>query len=118
MEIIGVRVKLNLVSCLFYSDFNYFSDPNYLGGQQQRVAIARAIVTQPLLLLADEPTGNLDTQRSVEIMELLTAFNRDNGITVVMITHEADMAVYARRVVHFRDGLIESDGLQSGSSVC
>ena len=118
VRIIGVRVKLNLVSCLFYSDFNYFSDPNYLGGQQQRVAIARAIVTQPLLLLADEPTGNLDTQRSEEIMELLTAFNRDNGITVVMITHEADMAVYARRVVHFRDGLIESDGLQSGSSVC
>ena len=93
--------------------------PNELsGGQQQRVAIARAIVTQPLLLLADEPTGNLDTQRSEEIMELLTAFNRDNGITVVMITHEADMAVYARRVVHFRDGLIESDSLQSGEAVC
>ncbi len=93
--------------------------PNELsGGQQQRVAIARAIVTQPLLLLADEPTGNLDTQRSEEIMELLTSFNRNNGITVVMITHEADMAVYARRVVHFRDGLIESDSLQSGSAVC
>ena len=93
--------------------------PNELsGGQQQRVAIARAIVTQPLLLLADEPTGNLDTQRSEEIMELLTAFNRDNGITVVMITHEPDMAVYAKRVVHFRDGLIESDSLQSGGSVC
>jgi putative ABC transport system ATP-binding protein len=93
--------------------------PNELsGGQQQRVAIARAIVTQPLLLLADEPTGNLDTQRSEEIMELLTSFNRDNGITVVMITHEPDMAVYAKRVVHFRDGLIESDSLQSGDSVC
>jgi putative ABC transport system ATP-binding protein len=93
--------------------------PNELsGGQQQRVAIARAIVTQPLLLLADEPTGNLDTQRSEEIMELLTSFNRDNGITVVMITHEPDMAIYAKRVVHFRDGLIESDSLQSGGSVC
>jgi putative ABC transport system ATP-binding protein len=93
--------------------------PNELsGGQQQRVAIARAIVTQPLLLLADEPTGNLDTQRSEEIMELLTSFNRDNGITVVMITHEPDMAVYAKRVVHFRDGLIESDSLQSGNAVC
>jgi putative ABC transport system ATP-binding protein len=93
--------------------------PNELsGGQQQRVAIARAIVTQPLLLLADEPTGNLDTQRSEEIMELLTSFNHDNCITVVMITHEPDMAVYAKRVVHFRDGLIESDSLQSGGSVC
>lgn len=93
--------------------------PNELsGGQQQRVAIARAIVTQPLLLLADEPTGNLDTQRSEEIMELLTRFNRDNGITVVMITHEADMAVYAKRIVHFRDGLIESDQTNSGNSAC
>ncbi len=93
--------------------------PNELsGGQQQRVAIARAIVTQPLLLLADEPTGNLDTQRSEEIMELLTVFNRDNGITVVMITHEADMAAYAKRIVHFRDGLIESDQNSSGNPVC
>jgi putative ABC transport system ATP-binding protein len=79
------------------------------GGQQQRVAVARAIVTEPTVLLADEPTGNLDTTRSVEIMELLTALNHDQGITVVMITHEPDMAVYANRVIHFRDGLIESD---------
>lgn len=93
--------------------------PNELsGGQQQRVAIARAIVTQPLLLLADEPTGNLDTQRSEEIMELLTTFNRDNGITVVMITHEADMAAYAKRIVHFRDGLIESDENAAGNPAC
>jgi len=85
--------------------------PNQLsGGQQQRVAIARAIVTRPLLLLADEPTGNLDSQRSREIMQLLTAFNRELGITVVMVTHEADMAAYAKRVVHFRDGLIAQDG--------
>lgn len=84
--------------------------PNELsGGQQQRVAIARAIVTEPLLLLADEPTGNLDSKRSKEIMELLTTFNRDNGVTIVMVTHEADMAAYAKRVVHFRDGLIEHD---------
>ena len=79
------------------------------GGQQQRVAVARAIVTEPTVLLADEPTGNLDSTRSVEIMELLAGLNRDQGITIIMITHEPDMAGYARRVIHFRDGLIESD---------
>lgn len=79
------------------------------GGQQQRVAIARAIVTGPSLLLADEPTGNLDSARSVEIMDLLTAFNRDQGITVVMVTHEPEMAAYAKRIIHFKDGLIETD---------
>ena len=79
------------------------------GGQQQRVAIARAIVTEPAVLLADEPTGNLDTQRSREIMELLRALNIDHGITVLMVTHESDMAAYARRIVHFVDGRIDSD---------
>ena len=78
------------------------------GGQQQRVAIARAIVTRPDVLLADEPTGNLDTERSLEIMELLTRLNREGGITVLMVTHEAEMAAYARTIVHFRDGLVES----------
>lgn len=79
------------------------------GGQQQRVATARAIVTEPALLLADEPTGNLDTARSVEIMELLTSLNRDKGITVVMVTHEPDMAAFARRTVRFKDGLVDAD---------
>ena len=79
------------------------------GGQQQRVAIARAIVTEPAVLLADEPTGNLDTQRSREIMELLAALNTDHGITVLMVTHEPDMAAYARRMVRFVDGRIERD---------
>ncbi len=79
------------------------------GGQQQRVAIARAIVTEPEMLLADEPTGNLDTARSLEIIELLASLNREQGITIIMITHEPDIAVYARRAVHFRDGLVVSD---------
>ncbi|MDX3909396.1 MAG: ABC transporter ATP-binding protein [Sphingobium sp.] len=77
------------------------------GGQQQRVAIARAIVTSPDVLLADEPTGNLDSERSVEIMELLTDLNRNSGITVLMVTHEPDMAAFARTIVHFKDGLVE-----------
>ena len=85
------------------------------GGQQQRVAIARAMVTQPAVLLADEPTGNLDTARSLEIMELLTRFNRERNLTVVMVTHEREMARYASRVIHFRDGLIEADQQQAGA---
>jgi putative ABC transport system ATP-binding protein len=79
------------------------------GGQQQRVAIARAIVTDPLLLLADEPTGNLDSQRSQEIMELIAGLNEQRGITVVMVTHEPDMAAHAHRIIRFVDGHIASD---------
>jgi putative ABC transport system ATP-binding protein len=81
------------------------------GGQQQRVAIARAIVTEPAVVLADEPTGNLDTQRSHEIMGLLVALNRDHGITVLMVTHEPDMAAYAHRMVTFVDGHIARDAI-------
>jgi putative ABC transport system ATP-binding protein len=84
--------------------------PNQLsGGQQQRVAIARAIVTRPAVVLADEPTGNLDSVKSSEIMELLDKLNRQEGITVIMVTHEAEMAAYARRTVQFLDGKICSD---------
>lgn len=82
------------------------------GGQQQRVAIARAIVTEPALLLADEPTGNLDSERSSEIMRLLQEFNTEHGITVLMVTHEPDMAEYAKRIVRFVDGHIASDTFQ------
>jgi putative ABC transport system ATP-binding protein len=82
------------------------------GGQQQRVAIARALVTSPLVLLADEPTGNLDTHRTREIMELLSALNRDRGLTIVMVTHEAQAAAYAQRIVHFLDGRVEDDGTE------
>ena len=76
------------------------------GGQQQRVAIARALINTPSLLLADEPTGNLDTRTSHEIMEMLVALNRDRGLTIVLVTHELDIATYASRVVTMRDGEI------------
>ena len=79
------------------------------GGQQQRVAIARAIVTEPQVLLADEPTGNLDSHRSHEIMELIQRLNREFGITVLMVTHEHDIAAFARRIVHFVDGVVAQD---------
>jgi len=84
------------------------------GGQQQRVAIARAIVTQPAVLLADEPTGNLDTVRGHEIMQLVRALNEERGITVLMVTHEAEMAAYARRIVRFIDGRIDHDSAPAG----
>jgi len=79
------------------------------GGQQQRVAIARAIVTRPAVLLADEPTGNLDLQTGHEIMDLISVLNRDRDITVLMVTHEPDMAAYAKRIIRFLDGRVESD---------
>jgi len=83
------------------------------GGQQQRVAIARAIVTDPAVLLADEPTGNLDTKTSIEIMDLITRLNRENGITVIMVTHEEDIAAYAKRLLRFVDGHLVSDEIQA-----
>jgi len=79
------------------------------GGQQQRVAIARAIVTEPYVLLADEPTGNVDTKTSIEIMNLLVGLNREQKITILMVTHDSDMAAYADRIIHFLDGRIASD---------
>lgn len=86
------------------------------GGEQQRVVIARALLNRPSLLLADEPTGNLDTQRGREIMDLLAALNRERGITVLMVTHEPDMAAYARRVVRFVDGVVASDTLNGAAA--
>ncbi|SMH37841.1 ABC transporter ATP-binding protein [Mesorhizobium australicum] len=87
------------------------------GGQQQRVAIARAIVTSPMVLLADEPTGNLDTKISREIMAIVTRLNAEEGLTVIMVTHEDDIAAYARRVIRFVDGKIESDRVQEPTGV-
>jgi putative ABC transport system ATP-binding protein len=91
--------------------------PNQLsGGQQQRVAIARALVNSPALVLADEPTGNLDSQASAELMQLLVGLNRQRGVTIVLVTHEPDIAAYARRLVLFRDGTIIADQPQEGRS--
>jgi putative ABC transport system ATP-binding protein len=84
--------------------------PNQLsGGQQQRVAIARALVTQPTILLADEPTGNLDTRTSIEVMDIFQTLNKERGITILLITHEMDIAEYGTRFVRFRDGRIQTD---------
>jgi putative ABC transport system ATP-binding protein len=84
--------------------------PNQLsGGQQQRVAIARALINDPSILLADEPTGNLDTRTSIEVMDIFQRLNRERGITVVLITHEMDIAEYGTRIVAFRDGLVVTD---------
>lgn len=85
------------------------------GGQQQRVAIARALVTKPAILLADEPTGNLDTERSNEIMRLLATLNKEQKLTILMVTHEPDMAEYGSRIIHFKDGVVEHDQ-QNGPS--
>jgi putative ABC transport system ATP-binding protein len=102
------RKALDIVGLTGWEDH---SPAELSGGQQQRVAIARAIVTEPTVLLADEPTGNLDSARSREVMEMLCDFNRDLGITIIMVTHEPDMAEYAKRIVHFVDGLVASDDL-------
>ena len=89
--------------------WEHHSPAELSGGQQQRVAIARAIVTRPVVLLADEPTGNLDTHTSQEIMNLISGYNRDQGITVLMVTHEPDIAAHAKRVIRFVDGRVASD---------
>jgi len=84
--------------------------PNQLsGGQQQRVAVARSLVNNPALILADEPTGNLDSRTAVEVMEIFQRLNRERGITLVLVTHEPDIAQYAQRVIVFKDGRIKSD---------
>jgi putative ABC transport system ATP-binding protein len=89
--------------------------PNQLsGGQQQRVAVARALVNDPALILADEPTGNLDSRTSVEVMEIFQSLNRERGITLVLVTHEHDIAQYAQRVVVFKDGKIKKDSRVEG----
>jgi putative ABC transport system ATP-binding protein len=106
-RIMQARVMLEKVGLAKY----HLSRPNQIsGGQQQRVAIARALVNQPKLLLADEPTGNLDTHTSKEIMVLFSELNKHDGITIVLITHEADIAAYAHRLVRLADGRVVYDG--------
>jgi putative ABC transport system ATP-binding protein len=101
------RMAMAALEKVGLADWHDHTPAELSGGQQQRVAIARAIVTEPDVLLADEPTGNLDSERSVEIMELLTGLNRHNGITILMVTHEEDMAAFARTRIHFKDGLVD-----------
>jgi len=103
------RAALQALQAVGLAGREHHTPAELSGGQQQRVAIARAIVTEPAVVLADEPTGNLDTARSHEIMGLLLGLNRDHGITVLMVTHERDMAAYAHRVVTFVDGRVASD---------
>ena len=103
------RLARQALAAVGLEDWEGHTPSELSGGQQQRVAIARAIVTRPAVLFADEPTGNLDSARSREIMEVLTAFNREQGITIVMVTHEPDMAVFATRTVRFVDGRVASD---------
>ena len=103
------RLGLEALAQVGLSDWAHHTQSELSGGQQQRVAIARAIVTRPGLLVADEPTGNLDSASSQEIMMLLQSFNRDLGITIVMVTHEPDIAAYAQRTVRFLDGRIAED---------
>jgi len=103
------RLALEALASVGLAGWEHHTPAELSGGQQQRVAIARAIVTNPSVLLADEPTGNLDTQRSREIMQLLWTLNVERGITVLMVTHEPDMAAYATRVVRFVDGLVDDE---------
>ena len=103
------KIALEALDMVGLADWSHHSSGELSGGQCQRVAIARAIVMKPLFLLADEPTGNLDTKRSNEVMEILTRLNRDMNITILMVTHEPDMAQYAHKAIHFLDGNIHDE---------
>ena len=103
------KLALEALEMVGLEAFSTHTPSKLSGGQQQRVAIARAIASKPLFLLADEPTGNLDTKRSIEIMKILQWLNKDLGMTILMVTHESDMAKFANREIHFLDGNIRQD---------
>jgi putative ABC transport system ATP-binding protein len=103
------RQALSLLSAVGLGERAHHTPNQLSGGQQQRVAIARSLVNDPEVLLADEPTGNLDSRTSLEVMQILQRVNRERGVTVVLITHEPDIAAYADRVIAFRDGRVVSD---------
>jgi putative ABC transport system ATP-binding protein len=105
------EAALRALSLVGLSDRANHTSSELSGGQQQRVAIARALVTEPAVIFADEPTGNLDSARSHEIMKLLEDLNRTRNITIVLVTHEEDIAAFAKRRIRFRDGKIASDEL-------
>jgi putative ABC transport system ATP-binding protein len=109
------RMAMDALDRVGLADWSDHTPAELSGGQQQRVAIARALVSEPQVLLADEPTGNLDSERSVEIMDLLAGLNRDAGLTIVLVTHEPDMAAYARTIVRFKDGLVVSTEQSAGA---
>lgn len=104
-----LRLSMEALEMVGLDKWYSHSSNELSGGQQQRVAIARAIASKPLFLLADEPTGNLDTKRSIEIMEILSRLNLESKITILMVTHEPDMAKYATREIVFLDGKVRSD---------
>jgi putative ABC transport system ATP-binding protein len=116
-ETVGQRRKaaLKALDLVGLSDRGNHTSSELSGGQQQRVAIARALVTEPAVIFADEPTGNLDSSRSHEIMKLLDDLNQTRKITIVLVTHEDDIAAYAKRQIRFRDGKIASDTMTRGS---
>ena len=104
-----------LLALVGLADRMDFKPSQLSGGQQQRVAIARALANEAPLLLADEPTGNLDTKTGVEIMELLKGLNSESGITIVLVTHEQEIAAFSRRIIRFRDGRVQSDETKGSS---
>ena len=111
-----IRLSMEALEMVGLEKWCHHSSNELSGGQQQRVAIARAIASKPLFLLADEPTGNLDTKRSVEIMEILSRLNTMAQITILMVTHEPDMAKYATREIVFLDGQVRSDSKESSKN--
>src|SRR5690606_18015879 len=103
------KLAMESLEIVGLAPWSHHTSEELSGGQQQRVAIARALVTKPAVLLADEPTGNLDTERSHEVMKILSDLNKEQKLTIMMVTHEPEMAEYSKRIIHFVDGLVAVD---------